>query len=231
MLTNNKNNNCLECLKYGLGFQKLTIEERSLLNSNKNGVKYSAGEIIIKQYSLMDHVFLLKEGCVKVVMETENQRNIILQIISQGNFISLDTLNSHEYSPVSIIALTDCQVCQIRKQTIQELQRKNESFNKTLIEQYGKEILFLYSKINTLGAKNSHGRLSEVLLYLESEQFKEVKIHSLLSRRDLSELAAISIESMNKILKELKNDLIIDMGNKNISILRPDLLERISRVG
>jgi CRP-like cAMP-binding protein len=231
MKINTRDNSCEESEFYGVGIEHLSLEEKAILDANKKSIRYSAGEVIIKQNAFLDHIFYLKKGLLKVVVETENQRKIILEIISKNQFIGLSAIFMADFSPISVVALSECHVCQIRKITLNELLSRNKLFSETVLREGGKEFRSLYGKITSLGLRNSHGRLSEVLLYLASEQFSHVDIYSFLSRKELAELAVISTESMNKILKELKNDLIIEIDDKKISLVRPDLLERISRVG
>jgi CRP-like cAMP-binding protein len=52
-----------------------------------------------------------------------------------------------------------------------------------------------------------------------------------LTRKDLAELASISKESTNKILKELQHDGIINISDGTIKITEPGLLQRLSLIG
>jgi CRP/FNR family transcriptional regulator len=194
-------------------------------------VCYSAGEVIVKQGTLMDYVFFLNEGYIKKVIETEVNRNILLEVMCPDQFIGLNCINVSDACPASFIALTDCRVCQIRKQHFLKVLLSNEEFNSDVLRISGRESMKLYNKLALFGSRNNHGRLANALLYLDSDQFSQIDIYSQISRKELAELAAISTESMNKILKEFREDLIIEINGKAIRILRPDLLERISRIG
>lgn len=222
---------CLDCEQYCEGLQGYSKKDVEILNPNKKNVHFSAGDVIIKQGTLMDYVFFLKQGLIKVVIETDNNRNIILEIASPNRFIGLCSINNSHACQVSFIALTDCTVCQIRKHFLMKILLNNGTFNARILRANGDEHLYMYKKLAIFGSRNNHGRLANTLLYLDSDTLREIDIYSIISRKELSEFAAMSTESMNKILKEFKEDLIIEINEKRIKIMRPDLLERISRVG
>ncbi len=76
-----------------------------------------------------------------------------------------------------------------------------------------------------------NGRLADALLYLSNEDFLNEKIFSHLSREDIAGFAGFSVESTVRLLKEFKNDKIIDTDGKEIKILNLHLLKDISRRG
>jgi CRP/FNR family transcriptional regulator len=56
-------------------------------------------------------------------------------------------------------------------------------------------------------------------------------LFSYLNRKDIAEFAGLSTESTVRLLTELKNENIIDITGKEISILNMELLKNISRRG
>jgi CRP-like cAMP-binding protein len=143
-LTETSCDDCVHCCAGKQGFRKM---ETRLLDLNKRCVQYSAGEVIVKQGSLLDLVYYLNEGLVKILIETDKQRKIILEIVSPQRYIGLNCINLPAESPVSFIALTDCHVCQIRKQHMMQIMQTNQKVNEKLMQCNGEE-LFICIKIN-----------------------------------------------------------------------------------
>jgi CRP/FNR family transcriptional regulator len=52
-----------------------------------------------------------------------------------------------------------------------------------------------------------------------------------ISKKDLSELTALSKESVSRILHEFRKDQIITMDGNQVHILREDILRQISMNG
>ncbi len=76
-----------------------------------------------------------------------------------------------------------------------------------------------------------NGRLADVLIYLSSEKLKDENVFRYINRKDIADFACISKESTVKLLTEFKQDGIIDIDGKNISVLKPELLKSISKRG
>ena len=60
---------------------------------------------------------------------------------------------------------------------------------------------------------------------------EEAEIFQLLSRKDLADFAGISTESTVKLLKTFEKDGLIKLHEKDINIIKHDLLLEISRKG
>ena len=76
-----------------------------------------------------------------------------------------------------------------------------------------------------------NGRMAETLLYLNSIRVGNIEVFGLLTRKDIAEFAGISTENAVKILKSFEKDKIVALDDKNITILKHEALEEISRHG
>jgi CRP/FNR family transcriptional regulator len=188
------------------------------------------GETILKQGSYVSQVVYLKSGVLKIVLESKNNKSTILKIEESDSLVALPVLSVFKIYPFSVIAITQCEICLIRKEAIQEIMDRNIKANQFLVNWYSKEYSYIYTKILTISTRNNHGKLASALLYLSNGNFKK-NVLNLISRKDLADLASISIDSTNKILMELKNDKIIEINKKGIKILNHELIEKLSTVG
>ncbi len=69
------------------------------------------------------------------------------------------------------------------------------------------------------------------MLCLANRVFKSDKFCLPLSRSDLADLTGLSIESVLRIMKDFKNEGLIETKGKNIKILNEEQLDKISRFG
>lgn len=221
--------NCSDC-PYTCMTDVFTEEDLRQINENKIEIKYNPGDYIIKQGTYVSQVLYLKTGLAKVFLEEKNDRNTILQLVEEKNFIALPVLGNSRVYPYSVITLDECVICHIRKETLIEIMNRNIEFNKFLVNWYSNDYLSLYNRIAVLSTRNNHGKLACALINLINGHEKKSVIENI-TRKDLSDFASISLESTNKILAELKHDKIIDIKDKSIIILKPDLVMRLSMVG
>lgn len=222
--------NCIDC-KYSCMQNIFTREDFEYLDANKIEIEYHPGEIIIKQGSFISEILFLKKGLIKIVLESKNGKNTILKIVKSGNFIALPVLNNHKNYPLSVISLSPVNVCKIHKDSMLDIIKRNFLANDFLLNWYSGDYLFLYNRISLLSTRNNHGKLCSSLLYLMDIDFFGGSIFKYISRKDLAELSSVSLDSVNKILLELKNDKIIEINGRYIKVLKRDLIETLSNIG
>jgi CRP/FNR family transcriptional regulator len=105
----------------------------------------------------------------------------------------------------------------------------DQSKNRNFLNLFTASHDFLYSRLMALGTKSLHGRLATALLYLNEDRFHHEDIFSHITRTDLAELSAMSIESLIRILKEFKQEDLIKLEGKRIEILNLNKMQSVSR--
>ena len=73
--------------------------------------------------------------------------------------------------------------------------------------------------------------MADILMCLSERIFKSLEYELPLSRNDLAELTGMSTESVIRLVKEFKDDSIIEVSGKNMKILDPERLRKISTIG
>jgi CRP-like cAMP-binding protein len=87
------------------------------------------------------------------------------------------------------------------------------------------------NRIRSLSQKNMAGRISEALLSLQKDIFESNPFDMILTRQELGEFTGMTKESVSRILKEFKEEQLIDIDDRKIEILDFDKLRDISRKG
>jgi len=212
-------------------FDYLTEEEKKIIDDHKVDIKYKKGEIIAKQGSFASHVIFLKEGLVKVYLEG-NPKDLIIKIIPDSHLITLSSIfegnNTFLYSAAAYLESTASLIdADIFKQII----RTNAKFASKIINILNENTAQVYGRFYCLTRKQSHGRVADILLCLSQRVYKTKKFGLALSRNDLADLTGLSPESVIRILKEFKDEKLIEVSGKNIEILSFKSLENISQYG
>ncbi len=223
--------NCVDCKNSSKCFKKLIPSELEFINQNKTQILYRKGENICKQGAFASYVLYISDGLVKLYLESPNNKNINLKILKTSEFIGLSSIYGDNIYNYSTLALKDSTICLIEKKSFRKLLMNNGHFASEIIKWYCENEKQLFTKIQSSGNKQMHGRLADTLIYLCDQNSHEEKLFSYLSRKDIAEFAGLSTESTVRLLTELKNEDIIDITGKEISILNMDLLKDISRRG
>ncbi len=212
-------------------FDLLTQEEKKLVDTRSVLVNYKKGEMVCKQGSFASHIMYLEKGLVKIYLEG-NPKDLILTITPQKNLMGLQALfegnNTFLYS---ISTYTDCAVRLIDIQIFKQLLKQNPLFAYRIVNILNESTSQSYGRFFSLTHKQLHGRLADILLCLSRKIFKTSAFDLPLTRSDLSDLTSMSTESVIRIMKDFKDDGIIDINNKSISLLDIPRLDSISAKG
>ena len=87
-------------------FRQLTGQELEFLVDEKQQISYNAKETIIKQNTTSTFVVCMRNGLAKVYVEGEKGKNLIVKIISKGDFISGGGLFNGNVQHFTIAAIT-----------------------------------------------------------------------------------------------------------------------------
>lgn len=212
-------------------FELLNDEEKKLIDENRITIKYKKGETIIKQGTFASHVIFLKEGLVKVYLEG-GPKDLILKIVPSNHLLSLSSIydgnNRFLYSATTYVPST---AHLIDVDIFKQLIRTNPQFANKIINILNENTAQVYGRFYCLTRKQSHGRVADILLCLSQRVYKRRDFCLALGRNDLADLTGLSPESVIRIFKEFKDEGLIAVKGKHISILKYEGLERISVVG
>lgn len=212
-------------------FEFLTEGEREMLDRHTIDIRYKKGEIIAKQGSFASHVIFLKEGLVKVFLEG-NPKDLIIKIIPSNHLISLSSIyegnNTFLYSAATYM---ESSASLIDAGIFKQLIRSNAQFASKIISILNENTAQVYGRFYCLTRKQSHGRVADILLCLSQRVYKNKKFLLALSRNDLADLTGLSPESVIRILKEFKDEKLIESKGKFLEILKYETLEKISLYG
>ena len=223
---------CSDCKEKSLCFKQLDNDELILTNENKVQIQFKKGEIISKQGSFVTHIMYLKSGYAKVYKETGLDHNLILDIIPEGKLIGLTSLfNNDNIARFSVTALENSVVCSIDRKTIEKLIHKNSQFAQTVISSLNEESLQFYDKMANRTQKQMNGRVADALIYLSENIFRSSEFKMILSRQDLADFTGMSMMSVVRTLKDLKNEKVIEDEKGIMRIVDSDKLKQISLKG
>jgi CRP/FNR family transcriptional regulator len=112
-----------------------------------------------------------------------------------------------------------------------QLLKQNSAFAFHIINLLNENTSQIYGRFFSLTQKQLHGRLADILLCLANRIFKNKSFDLPLSRADMGDLTGMSTESVIRMMKEFKDDGLIEMDCKKVELLDIARLERISEFG
>lgn len=223
---------CANCTCMSFAFKKLTFDQLKEVDDHRSEIHYEKGEIICKQGSFMDNMMFVKNGLVKLYMESSD-RPMILSLVGQGHFLGLPLVFS-EHHPVyhfTAQALTESEICEVEVGLFREFIGENHEFSREINKILSQDLIRSHQQMFSLSKKQIRGRFAELILDLKNKFYKRKNFELALSRRDMAELISTSPESISRLIKELKDENILIVDGNDIEILHEEKLKRISLVG
>jgi len=212
-------------------FDKLSKDELALIDKNSVEINYEKGEMICKQGSFASHIMVLEEGLAKIYLEGCND-TLILKILPAVNIIGLTSLiEGNNVFQYSARAYLKTKVKLIEINFFRELMRKNADFSSRLVGLLAENTVITYGRFFCLTKKQTYGRLADILLCLSQRVYKQDHFPLQLSRKELGELASMSVESIARILTKFKEDKLIKLNQDSLEILDFEKLSMVSRNG
>jgi len=217
---------------FTIPFQEFLSENDSkLIQENSNIVNYKAHDIIFKQNTRTSHVMFIKSGLVKLYLENKNQRNKILKLGTSKEYLGLNSVLGEETFSYSAEAVQNTEVFIIDFEIFQQILQNNGQFSYALLKHITENNLMLLSRLISQSQKQLPGRIADIILYFTEQIYNSEEFNFPLTRTELAELAGTTKESLIRTLTEFKNDKIIKLEGKKVSVISLEILKTLSRIG
>jgi CRP-like cAMP-binding protein len=221
---------CINCPLSKVSDPNLSNGEIEKQNKLRIVLSYKKGENICKQGAFISSIICIRSGLVKVYKENDNVP-FTLFLKKRGGIIGLQSLDGEGVFHCSTEALTDTQACLIDLATFKRLLLDNSDFGIEIIKHINQDMIEVLNKLVSFSTKHVHGRLAELLMYLQKNIYGTNPFFLTLSKTDLAEILATSKESVSRLFNELKHDGIIEESGHLIRIVDEHRLKRISLTG
>jgi len=222
---------CTISIRHCKCFEKLTEEEKQLLEEHSVQIHYKKGEVICKQGSFASHIMLMVTGLAKVFIDG-GSNSLVLKLIPDGNFIGMASIspdqNTYQYSATAYI---DSVIKQIDLTVFRKLINENPKFAAEIIHILNSNSLQIYGRFFCLTQKQAYGRLADIILCLADRVFKSNEFDLPLSRKDLAELSGMSQETVIRMLNKFSAEGLIQMDGKKFNVVDYTRLKQISDKG
>ena len=223
---------CSVCLTKSCNcFTKLPPEDSAYISSFKSSTFTKRGQIIFHEGRAPQGVYCLNEGKVKIYRLGNDGKEQVVRIVTPTSFFGLRALISGWNYSTSAVTLEDSVVCLIPKRAFLKVTLKYPDVSHCLMVFLSSMLEDAENKLLSLAQKPVRERLAETLLALHEVFNKNGgNNHINLSRTDLANIIGTATESVIRLLSEFKDDNLIDINGRKISILNFEELKKVGRM-
>ncbi len=223
--------NCLLCMQRSDIFRNLNDNELHSVNSCRVSIKYHQGEILFKQGSPCHDFVCITSGLVKLYLESESDKRIIIGFVKPVDYIFVPGAFTDKRHHFTAVACEETTACLVGSDVFQQIIEKNSSFSSAFLNKISEQAIRMFDQLSSLTHKQMPGRIADVLLCLSQKIYNANPFVTSLSRQDIADMSGMTKESAIRIMKTFKDDNLIRTEGDLIELLNIPMLETISRNG
>jgi CRP-like cAMP-binding protein len=211
------------------GLKQADLEQ---INRSFREQGYSAEEIICFAGDPAEQLFVVADGRVKLMRHSLSGRNVLLDMLTPGEFFgSLSTLGDESY-PDTAEAQTQTCVLAIHANDFRRILERHPETALKVVDIMADRLRTAHERVRQLSALSAEGRIANLLLMLSKKFGKSsdvgLLIQSPLRRDDLAAMTGTTTETASRVMSQFQKDGLIRTGRKWVSIVDQDALERIA---
>ena len=213
-------------------FQDMDLGDLAVLNGLMRRQELPAGARLIASDTHGDSAYVIRHGAVKVHVEQEDGRDVIVAILGPGEIVGEMSVIDRETRSGSVVTLEDTVLFWIDREAFQTCLRTMPRLTLNLTEILSKRLRIANERIKALATLDVYGRIAHHLLVLAKEYGEHVDGGTLipirLTQGDLASLVGSSRVRANQALVQLtRRGAITTDARHHVTVLKMELLERV----
>jgi CRP/FNR family cyclic AMP-dependent transcriptional regulator len=189
--------------------------------------EYPKNSVILFEDDPGDALYIVSGGQVKVVLIGEDGREVILSVLSDGDFFGEMSLIDDEPRSAHVIAMRDSRLLVLRRDDFQQQIQQHPSIALKVLKVMVQRLRRADAKIGGLVLLDVNGRVAKLLLDLADESGGP-KITRRLTHHTIAQMIGSSRETVSRAMRELVDRGLIDVTRREITIRDRDGLSSLA---
>jgi len=203
----------------------LCSDEVSNLEDHKSCNHYKKNQSLFLEGSFPRGVFCINQGKIKVFKRGDEGKEQIIHIAKEGEMVGFRAMFSGDPYNVAAETLEESNICFIAKDDFLNMMDTNITLRNGIIKELSKELSDRASFITNMAQKSVRERLAFSLILLKTV-YQPEPIN--LSRENMANFIGTATETLIRLLKDFKEEGIIEVHTRKLTILNMDRLIAIA---
>jgi CRP-like cAMP-binding protein len=196
---------------------------------------YKKGQNIFSESSYPAGIYFIKKGKVKTFRNLENGKEHVIYIYVEGELLGYAAFFSEESYHDSAATIEESEIGFMHKDKITSLLTEHSELSQMIMKNLSWVFGVMVNSVVTLAHKTVRERVALTLLILH-EKFNrtnriEEEVTIEMRREDFASLAGTAVETLVRLLKEFREDELIETRGKKIIIKNRVKLMEIAEMG
>ncbi|MFQ5582896.1 MAG: Crp/Fnr family transcriptional regulator [Calditrichia bacterium] len=169
--------------------------------------KYHKDNLILIEEEVGSSMFIILDGRVKISRISDDGREVILSILSEGDFFGEMSLLDGQTRSANVTAVDDSELLVIRREDFLQILFDYPQIAINLLKELAQRIRKGDEHIKSLSLQDAKGRVANTLLRIAEDygvfRMGQVEINELPLQQDLANMAGTSRETISRVIKSL----------------------------
>ena len=192
---------------------------------------YSKGEIILKQGQKCNEFAIIINGFAEIINISEDGRQYCQAIYKEGNYLGeLEIFDGLEYC-CNAVAMTNLSILEISSDNFYKLIERDSRFIRILTKDICKSFYSLSLKASEDMMKSVKNRICKLLIeFINDKLYIDNTRKIIIKKSKISDIIGVTNRSVDRVLKDLKDNNIINVKNGYIYIIDIDKLKKENHI-
>ncbi|MEM5775991.1 MAG: Crp/Fnr family transcriptional regulator, partial [Anaerolineaceae bacterium] len=177
-----------------------------------------------------DRLFVVADGKMKLFQHAAGGREVLLDLLSRGEFFGTLTVLGAETYPDTAVAQTPACILSIRAGEFEEILQAHPALALKALKMMTDRLADAHERVRQLSSYPAEKRIAVTLLKLVRkfghQQEGMLLIDVPLSRDDLAEMTGTTPETASRIISQFQTAGLLTSGRQWIGVLEIDRLEK-----
>ena len=199
----------------------------------QRGKPLQKGEYLYHEGTAFTSVYAVRSGAIKAYHVTDDGREQVTGFYFPGEIMGMDGISKNAHA-CSAKALETAAVCEIPFSSLQELSVQMPELQRHFFQLMSREITEDQQLITLLSKNTAEERIAALMLSISARNARRklsaTNFRLPMSRIDIGNYLGLTVETVSRVFSRLQKLCILEVSNKEISILDIDGLKDIANV-
>jgi CRP-like cAMP-binding protein len=204
-------------------FEQVEKFWKSIFEGRKTRRLYQKKQILFYEGNPTVGIFYIHSGRVKIYKTGPEGKQLILRIANAGDILGLESIFVGQSSTSTAEMIEQGDIGFIDKKSLVEVIQKTPQTALQIIDILAKELLSSEEERVDLAQSSVRERMARLLTLLSKRHgipvSKGIRINLKLSREEMAGMIGTAAETTMRLLKEFKEEKMVDLEGKHIIIL------------
>ena len=209
-------------------FSELSREQIASLKLQEVDKIFKKGECLFQEGGYPKALYVVYKGIIKIHKYGVNGKEQITRLASAGDIIGYRSILNNESYSASATAVEETRLFKIPSEAFFNLLKENSDFSLKVLQMLAGDLRLAEKQIIDMAQKSVREKIAEALLLLSSKfgvNEHTYAINSVLTRKEIGDIAGVTTESAIRTISEFNKESIIEIDGKRILIRDVSKLE------